>query len=376
MKTFSRRQPHPADRLFYKQKSQSETTLLSPHKKALAVLLFLSITAVLSAFPGITSLFPTASGQYVYYRDYTFTEESYIGFLQYDEGTYAIRYYTPVATDGALPIIEMYVTLNTEVDYVDITGEKIASPITQIDTEVMNYMHDMLYEFAARRKKLNDADFFSTVTSNEDFMQFGGDVSITWDFYIPIFNLHSITDENGDVLLEAVTLGALANNNDQSFASFAGFEDVPIIDDYFISSITPARETPALTSAGNGMYAVGSSCVLMKTSTPYTNDALTAAEKAALAEQLKDAAWQIIYPAANSFFSLNLTQYLPYTELEIGGTGVHFKAVCSQNGSDFSEPYYALISYAVNGINLDYSYLLIPVEEYWKNAAFYDSLID
>lgn len=117
-------------------------------RKTLPVLLFLSLAAGLFAFPGISSLFPTASGQYVYYRDYTFPEETYIGFLQYDEGTYAIRYYTPVAKNGSLPIIEMYLTLNTDADFVDITGEKIASPITQNDTEVMNYMHDLLYELA------------------------------------------------------------------------------------------------------------------------------------------------------------------------------------------------------------------------------------
>lgn len=344
-------------------------------RKTLPVLLFLSLAAGLFAFPGISSLFPTASGQYVYYRDYTFPEETYIGFLQYDEGTYAIRYYTPVAKNGSLPIIEMYLTLNTDADFVDITGEKIASPITQNDTEVMNYMHDLLYELAARRRKLNDADFFTTVTSTEDFMQFGGDVTITWDFYIPIFNLHSITDANGDILLEAVTVGALTNNNDQSFASFREFEDIPIIDDWYISSITPSNVTPDLIPAGNDMYGVGNSGILMKTSTPYTNDTLTTAEKASLAAQLKTAAWQILYPAANSFFSLNLIQYLPYTELGIGETSVHFKAVCSQNGNDFSEPYYALISYTVNGINLDYNYLLIPVEDYWKNAAFYDSLV-
>lgn len=344
-------------------------------RKTLLVLLFISLAAGLFAFPGIQSLFPTSSGQYVYYRDYTYPEETYFGFLQYDEGTYAIRYYTPAPSNGALPIIEMYLTVNTEVDYVDITGEVINSPFTANDTEIMNYMHDLLYEFAARRHKINDADFFDTVITSEEYIQFGGNVTIDWDFYIPIFNLHSITDENGDVLLEAVTVGALSNNNDQSFASFSGFEDVPIIDDYFISSITPVRETPALISAGNGMYAVGSSGVLMKTSTPYTNDALTATEKTALAEQLKNAAWQILYPAANSFFSLNLIQYLPYTELDIGETGVQFKAVCSQNGGNFSEPYYALITYAVNGINLDYNYLLIPVEDYWKNPEFYEGLV-
>ena len=58
----------------------------------------LSIFAVLSmavmslfAVPGFESYLPDASGQYVYYRDYSFTRESYIGILTYDEATYQVR---------------------------------------------------------------------------------------------------------------------------------------------------------------------------------------------------------------------------------------------------------------------------------------------
>jgi hypothetical protein len=59
-----------------------------------SVLFILLFCSGLFALPGIDEWMPTVSGEYVYYRDYTFTDETYIGFLQYDAGTYAVRYYS------------------------------------------------------------------------------------------------------------------------------------------------------------------------------------------------------------------------------------------------------------------------------------------
>ena len=53
------------------------------------VLLVAALTPV-AAFPGIQSYLKDESGQYVYYRDYTFPYEAYVGFLHYDEGTYGM----------------------------------------------------------------------------------------------------------------------------------------------------------------------------------------------------------------------------------------------------------------------------------------------
>ena len=62
------------------------------------IFLFCSIffvTNFVFAVPGVESFIPDSSGEYVYYRDYSFERESYVGVLYYDDSSYQIRYYAP-----------------------------------------------------------------------------------------------------------------------------------------------------------------------------------------------------------------------------------------------------------------------------------------
>ena len=105
------------------------------------------------AVPGVKDFLPTESGQYVYYRDSTFPQPAYIGFLQYDEGNYAIRCYAPEAASGSKEIT-LFFTLDTAKDSVLMTGEKIEQVLQPEDAPTVNYLHDLFYEFAANRKKV------------------------------------------------------------------------------------------------------------------------------------------------------------------------------------------------------------------------------
>ncbi len=210
-------------------------------KKILLTIPFLFLALFVFAIPGVTDVMPTESGQFVYYRDYSFTTETYIGFLQYDKGTYAIRYYAPRPEIGSSEI-ELLITIDTSQNYVLMTGEKIVSNVTMDDNTTINYLHDLFYEFASRRKKVNFPVVASTdleklrslantlqdsiVTKNEDYFQYGGDVTIEYDFSIPIFNLRNITSGK-DILFEAVTMGQLITSQDTSFIDFKGFSDLP-----------------------------------------------------------------------------------------------------------------------------------------------------
>ena len=52
------------------------------------IFLFCSIffvTNFVFAVPGVESFIPDSSGEYVYYRDYSFERESYVGVLYYDD---------------------------------------------------------------------------------------------------------------------------------------------------------------------------------------------------------------------------------------------------------------------------------------------------
>lgn len=205
------------------------------------VLLVAALTPA-AAFPGIQSYLKDESGQYVYYRDYTFPYEAYVGFLHYDEGTYGMRFYAPnqplegvsqaaaqagmAAKGGMVGVpksVEILFTVNTETKVTEMTGEKFLTTITGSDTEIVNYLHDLVYEFSARRRKLADPVVTKAVSSREDFPQFGGPVTMKYSFDIPIFNLQEIIGADGAPSFQLATVGALASSSDNSFFAFTGF---------------------------------------------------------------------------------------------------------------------------------------------------------
>ena len=205
-------------------------------------LVLMMSTSSLFAFPGIQSYLKDDSGQYVYYRDYTFPYEAYVGILHYDEGTYGMRFYAPsqplegislaaaqagVATKGGMvgapKSVEILFTVNTEADVTEMTGERFLTNITGSDTDIVNYLHDLIYEFSARRRKLTDSVVASEVSSREDFSQFGGKVTMKYSFDIPIFNLKEIIDIDGKPAFQVATVGALTSSSDNSFFEFTGF---------------------------------------------------------------------------------------------------------------------------------------------------------
>jgi hypothetical protein len=210
-------------------------------KICVLMLILASLCVGLFAVPGIKPLVPDVSGQFVYYRDYTFPNEAYIGILHYDEGTYAVRFYS-CEKGKTLKDITIYVTMNIAADYIDLTGEKIVGTTGNQNIDILNYLHDFLYEFAGRRKKLNDRDFSDSVIVYDDYPQFGGSVKIEYDFYIPIFNVFNIQSESGEMLFEAVCTGTLTSSNDKVFSDFKGIKHADISAARTVSSDLPSGE--------------------------------------------------------------------------------------------------------------------------------------
>lgn len=200
------------------------------------VSLFVIFVITLSAFslPGFEENLPTESGEYVYYRDFTFAKETYIGFLYYSEDSIGVRCFS----DGNFDVTILF-SLDKSKDYIELTGERIVTQVTQNEVEVVNYIHDMIYELASRRKKVQN-EFLAlneqktSITKqfvvDQDFVQFGGQVQLVFDGSLPVFNLESITDiYSAKVLLKAVTMGTLSDSADTSFEKFAGFEFTPLV---------------------------------------------------------------------------------------------------------------------------------------------------
>ena len=197
--------------------------MVNMKKTILAILTSIILTTTAAALPGFTSFIPDSAGEYVYYRDSSFTRESYVGILMYDEGTYQIRYIAPQDDAAMLPEKEIAIllTVDTKSDFWNMTGEKIISTIIpdSDDTEIVNYLHDILYEFSARRIKAGSIESDKIIV-DENYEQFGGKVSITYDARIPLFNIRSISDSKGQKVFDCITIGTIKSSEDTSFSDF------------------------------------------------------------------------------------------------------------------------------------------------------------
>lgn len=200
-------------------------------KKIMFAAVALFAAAELFALPGVQCPVPDTSGEYVYYRDNSFNRESYIGFLYYDDSTYEARYYAPATETLAEKNIDMLFTVDPDKDRLELTGERFVAPPQQDDIEIVNYIHDLLYELGARRAKLEKSVLVDYAKSKVPFMdagtkvsenydQFGGPVQILYDAAVPIFNLKKIVDYSGRDVFVVATVGQLENSKDKSFAEF------------------------------------------------------------------------------------------------------------------------------------------------------------
>ena len=196
-------------------------------KTILSIITTILLTASVFALPGFTSFIPDSAGEYVYYRDTSFNRESYIGILGYDDATIQIRYFAPLDDEAKLPAkeIAILVTVDPKADYWNMTGEKIISTILPDtdDTDIVNYLHDLLYEFSARRISQVAVESDKVVT-DQDYAQFGGKVAITFDARIPLFNIRSIANGKGEKVFDCITIGTIKSSEDKTFEGFSGIK--------------------------------------------------------------------------------------------------------------------------------------------------------
>lgn len=192
------------------------------------IIFSLSLQAPVFSLPGMTSFIPDSSGEYVYYKDKSFKHTAYVGFLYYNESTYAVRYYAPAADKKSVAKdIVLYFSVNPDNPQLEFTGEKMTGVDQVEDAEIVNYLHDLFYEFVSRRQKLLADISFEDVVQTQDFNQFGGDVKIRFNRYVPIFNIESISAIDNAPIFTVQTVGLLTSSDDTSFTSFKGIEGLP-----------------------------------------------------------------------------------------------------------------------------------------------------
>ena len=200
-------------------------------KMFIAIQIFLFVANSLFALPAVSRQIEDASGEYVFYRDYSFTRESYIGFLFYDEATYEVRYFAPAVDELPAKNLQILFSINPSAEHLELTGERFVTPPLEEDTEIINYIHDLLYDLTARRIKLGALEFTDYSKSKGGFLsegkvvhdsyaQFGGNVTMIYGALVPIFNLKKIVDYAGNDVFVVCTIGRLASSQDKSFAEF------------------------------------------------------------------------------------------------------------------------------------------------------------
>lgn len=209
-------------------------------KKSFAIFASLTVLILFSAtpsysLPGIAQTITDDSGVFVYYKDSTFQRESYFGMAYYNEETVAVRYFAPAQTD-TYPLtpkkdIQILFSLDSSKKYIELTGERILTAITPDDTDIVNYLHDMVYELHSKRKKAGILEE-KTVLSQE-YEQFGGSTLIEYDPIIPLFSIKSISSPQGTKLFTLVTTGKLVSSSDDSFSQFSALP-ITIKDDIHI----------------------------------------------------------------------------------------------------------------------------------------------
>lgn len=199
-------------------------------KKLISALIFALGLTLAWAMPVFDSYLPDTSGEYVYYKDKSFDRESYIGIIYYDDETFGIRFYAPKDDEKFYPEKEIAIllTVDSKANHWEMTGEKILTNISpdpeSVDAQIVNYLHDLLYEFSSRRSKhpaisLQNQQEESYFT---DFVQFGGSVKVVYDCIVPIFNIRTIISEKDGKVFDCVTFGQIKSTSDTTFTDFKG----------------------------------------------------------------------------------------------------------------------------------------------------------
>lgn len=194
----------------------------------------LSLTFSVFAIPYFSSTIADDPGEFVYYKDSSFKRESYIGILCYDDVTLQVKYYAPADKKNNLAEkeIAILITLNPQTSYMEFTGEKIISQLQpdSEDVDIVNYLHDILYEFNSHRLLAGEikdsADIYNSNIFIQDYPQFGGQASVSYNPIIPLFNISQIKAPDGSIALKCITIGRITSAEDKLFDNFKGLPEV------------------------------------------------------------------------------------------------------------------------------------------------------
>lgn len=159
----------------------------------------------------------TSSGDYIVYKDASWKEEAYLGFLYYNESSIGTFLYIPTYS-LRVKILFSVEDLNGELV---LTGQKILGEQRNDELYIIavNYLMDILPNLYKTKIKPNKK--VGIIRKGEKIFntkQFGPSCTFYYSSYIPFFYLDSISDENGKKVLILQEMGRLKDDSD--FFSF------------------------------------------------------------------------------------------------------------------------------------------------------------
>ncbi|HNQ96910.1 MAG TPA: hypothetical protein PKH81_02355 [Treponemataceae bacterium] len=166
-------------------------------------------------------------GEWVLYRDYSWKDPTWVGFMYYDDSAWAALLVTP-ATGTRVSIL--FRTENADGTMILLGQRNLGSP-TPDDTLPINYLMGLLPDLHAWRyealsssaKKDRGAHkgrsslLPPAMVSRRDIRSFGGAVSLLWKPEIAAFNLDSITASDGSPRLRLALQGRISSGSDNDF---------------------------------------------------------------------------------------------------------------------------------------------------------------
>ncbi|QEJ96595.1 hypothetical protein [Treponema phagedenis] len=157
------------------------------------------------------------SGEYVIYRDYSWKEPTWVGFLYYDDDTYGAMLYTPKTESR---VCMLFNGQDKKGKFI-LNGQNIISKITPSDTLAVNYLMDLLPSLYNRKKLPQPSARLVSRSAKKDTMhQFGGDIELQYATFVPLFHIEALKNSKGKTILELVQMGKISQENDKSFFEF------------------------------------------------------------------------------------------------------------------------------------------------------------
>lgn len=161
----------------------------------------------------------TISGDYVIYRDKTWKDPAWLGFLYYNDNSIGAFLYIPNQNVRA----EILFSGEQSDGKFVLTGQNIISERNQNASYILavNYLMELLpdlYSFKTKPQVKNT--LLKRSTKNFSAKQFGGTSEFHFLSYIPLFHLYSVKDTAQNIVFQLEHIGRISGNDDTAFFKF------------------------------------------------------------------------------------------------------------------------------------------------------------